>query len=76
MATQLSDSGHVIRDEAEAVGEAIACVKSILVEALVEAPLEPRDWAQYIGRALKAAGEAEEANEVVKQIIYQNRRRS
>lgn len=75
MVSQLSESGDVIRDEAEAAGQAIAQTEHILVEALTKAPVEPREWARYVGMALASLTEARQANGQVKSIIYEARRR-
>ena len=75
MASQLSESGDVIRDEAERAGQEILAVERKLVEALTKAPVEPREWARYIGQALAHVAEARAANDQVKAIIYESRRR-
>ena len=75
MATTLSDSGDTIRDQAEEAGKRLLAAKELVMEMLIKAPVEPREVMRFAGRVLQELEEASAANEQVKAIIYEARRR-
>lgn len=74
--TPLSDSGDVIRDRAERTGHSILQAKRRLLELLAGGAYDPRDVMLVVGQVLQELECAEKANEKVKEIIYEKRRRS
>jgi hypothetical protein len=76
VAEPLKISGDVIKEQAEKTGEKIKAIKAIAIAALRDSPVEPRKWVQYMGRILDEAEEGDYANNEVKQIIYDSRRRN
>lgn len=74
--TPLSDSGDVIRDEAEKTGASILQARRRLLELLAGGAYDPRDVMRVAGQVLQELECAEKSNQSVQRIIHEKRRRS
>lgn len=76
MATPLSESGDVMREEVEEMGRRLALAERTLIEALTTASVEPMDWARFVGQGLRELSAARAHSDAVREIIYAARRRA